>query len=214
VFGQRYVGHRAARRSQKDQIGGTTVPYLPPVLILHHDVTSPRAAVAVLRLQALADAGHDVAFLGLDVLGLAVSLPVTLDQLAELEAVGDQAAALGLELRRPTLRPPTLDVHLLAELAELAELGAAWRLRCLRAYWTEGVDVADRDALRTLAAEVGLPADATERVLADTARRNALRAEMLGRRGLGIGGVPVLEVDGTLLPADVDDATLLELVQV
>lgn len=170
--------------------------------------------MAVLRLQTLADAGLDVGFLGLDVLGLAVSLPVTLDQLTELEAVRDQAAALGLELRRPTLRPPTLDVHLLAELAERVGLGAAWRIGCLRAYWTEGVDVADRVALRTLAAEVGLPSGATEQLLVDTARRNALRAEMLGRRGLGIGGVPVLEVDGTLLPADVDDATLLELAQV
>jgi 2-hydroxychromene-2-carboxylate isomerase len=204
----------SARGSRKDPIGGTTVPYLPDVLILHHDVTSPRAAVAVLRLQALADAGYRVGFLGLDVLGLAVSLPVTLDQITELEAVRDQAAGLGLALRRPTLRPPTLDVHLLAELAEREGLGAAWRLACLRAYWSDGVDVSDRVVLRTLARRVGLPPDGTEQTLADTARRNALRAEMLGRRGLGIGGVPVLELDGTLLPADVDDVTLLELVQV
>jgi len=50
--------------------------------------------------------------------------------------------------------------------------------------------------------------------LADVEARNALRAAMLARRGLGIGGVPVLEVDGTLLPADVDDATLEELARV
>ena len=34
------------------------------------------------------------------------------------------------------------------------------------------------------------------------------------RRALGIGGAPILEVDGTLLHADVDDATLEELARV
>lgn len=181
------------------------------MLILHHDVTSPRAALAVLRLQRLADAGHPVAFHGLDALGVAVALPVTLDQLAELEEVGERAAALGLAMHRPTSRPPTLDAHLVGELAERCGSGAAWRLGCLRAYWTDGADVADHDVLVSLGTSVGLDADEVRRVLADRDARDALRGTMLARRAVGVGGVPVLEVDGTLLPADVDDATLEEL---
>ena len=184
------------------------------MLILHHDITSPRSALAVLRVQRLADSGLAVAFRGLDALGVAVALPVTLDQLAELEQVAGRAAGFGLEMRRPTLRPPTLDAHLVGEQAERAGLGAAWRLACLRAYWTDGADVADHSVLRGIAALVGLDADRVAAVLADTTARNELRATMLARRAVGIGGVPVLEVDGTLLPADVDDATLEELARV
>jgi predicted DsbA family dithiol-disulfide isomerase len=184
------------------------------VLILHHDVTSPRAALAVLRVQRIADAGLPVAFRGIDTLGVAVALPVTLDQLAELEQVAERAATLGLVMRRPTLRPPTLDAHLVGELAERRGLGAAWRLACLRAYWTDGLDVSDHGTLLAVGGAIGLERDEVASTLADVAARNELRAAMLARRGLGIGGVPVLEVDGTLLPADVDDATLEELARV
>jgi 2-hydroxychromene-2-carboxylate isomerase len=184
------------------------------VLTLHHDITSPRSAVAVLRVQRLADAGHAVAFGAIDVLGVAVALPVTLDQLVELEQVSPAAAELGLVMRRPSLRPPTLDAHLVGEHAERSGLGAAWRLACLRAYFTDGVDVSDHDALVAIAGGIGLERTDVVGVLADTAARNELRAAMLARRALGIGGVPILEVDGTLLHADVDDATLEELARV
>lgn len=184
------------------------------MLTLHHDVTAPRSALAVLRLQRIADLGHPVAFRGIDVLGLAVPLPVTLDQLVELDQVVEAAAEMGLVMRRPSLRPPTLDVHLVGEHAERVGLGAAWRIACLRAYWTDGADVSAHDVLLDLAVRVGLDGAAVTGVLGDSAARNELRASMLALRALGIGGVPVLEVDGTLLSADVDDATLLELARV
>jgi predicted DsbA family dithiol-disulfide isomerase len=184
------------------------------VLILHHDVTAPRSALAVLRLQRIADLGHPVAFRGLDVLGLAVSLPVTLDQLAALEQVADRAAELGLVMRRPTLRPPTLDAHLVGDHAERLGLGAAWRLACLTAYWTDGEDLSDHEVLVARAGRIGLDVDAVRSVLADKAARDELRASMLARRALGVGGAPVLEVGGTLLSADIDDTTLIELTRV
>lgn len=184
------------------------------MLTLHHDITSPRSALAVLRVQRLADAGHAVAFRGIDVLGVAVALPVTLDQLVELEQVAEAAATLGLVMRRPQLRPPTLDAHLVGDHAERRGLGAAWRLACLRAYFTDGLDVSDHDVLTGIAHDVGLTRPGVLRSLADAPARNELRAAMLARRALGIGGVPILEVDGTLLHADVDDATLEELARV
>jgi 2-hydroxychromene-2-carboxylate isomerase len=188
--------------------------YAPRVLILHHDVTSPRAALAVLRLQRLADAGLPVAFRGLDTLGVAVALPVTLDQLAELEQVAERAAELGLVMRTPPLRPPTLDAHLVGEHAERRGLGAAWRLTCLEGYWGRGLDVSDHEVLVTIGCSIGLAEAEVVATLSDHAARNELRAAMLARRALGIGGVPILEVAGTLLPADVDDATLEELARV
>lgn len=184
------------------------------MLILHHDVTSARSALAVLRLQRLADEGLPVRFRGIDVLGVDVALPVTLDQLVELEEVAPRAAALGLELRRPSLRPPTLDAHLVEEHAERVGLGAAWRRACLVAYWTDGEDLSDAAALRRIGVGCGLSGEDLDAVLADASARRELRAAMLARRALGVGGVPVLEVDGTLLPADVDDDVLEELARV
>lgn len=181
------------------------------MLTLHWDVTVPEAALAVLRCQRLSDAGRGVAFSGIDVLGVETALPVTLDQLAGLEAVGARTAALGLTLRRPTWRPPTLGVHLVGSLAEAADLGAAWRLAVLRAYWTDGLDVGDPAVLVRLAEGIGLDAPATAALLADRPAGADLRGRFLALRRRGVGGVPVLEVDGTLLPADVDDATLAQL---
>ena len=181
------------------------------MLTLHWDMTVPEAALAVLRCQALADAGRPVAFSGVDVLGVEVDLPATLDQLAGVAAVGARTAALGLELRRPARRPPTLGVHLVGSLADAADLGAAWRLAVLRAYWTEGADVGDRGVLVGLAERIGLGAGEAAALLDDRDAAADLRGRFLVLRRRGVGGVPVLEVDGTLLPADVDDATLAEL---
>lgn len=181
------------------------------MLILHHDVTSPASAVAVLRLQPLADAGASVWFSGIDVLGLAVAIPPTLDLLAELEQHRDRAAELGLQLDRPSRQPPTLDCHLVGDLADEHGLGAAWRLASLRAYWSEDRDVSDHAQLRGLAAEVGLPDVAVADRLADTAARRGLLARMTAQRHRGVGGVPVLEVGGAFAPADLADEDLAQL---
>ena len=84
----------------------------------------------------------------------------------------------------------------------------------LRAYWTDGADVADAGVLTGLAGGAGLDPVAVEALLADRAAAADLRGRMLALRRRGVGGVPVLEVDGTLLTADVDDATLTELAEV
>jgi len=181
------------------------------VLTLHFDYTSARAAVALLRLERLAGDGLPVAFRGLDALGIDAVLPVTLDQLAEIDEQRERAALLGLELSRPTRRPPTLAAHLVGEIAEAAGVGTAWRRACLEAYWSRDADLSDRAVLLELARSVGLALGEVAAVLDDGGRRNELRTGMLALRALGVGGVPVLEVDGTLLPADVDDATLGEL---
>jgi 2-hydroxychromene-2-carboxylate isomerase len=186
-------------------------PTLADVLILHHDVTSPVAAAAVLRLQRVAAAGGAVAFQGFDVLGLEAAIPVTLDQLAELARETSRLHELGLAVRRPSRRPPTLGVHLVAELAEPAGLGAAWRAATLAAYWERDLDLGDDDALVDLAADVGLERDEVAARLADRAARTGLRRRMLATRQRGVGGVPVLEYQGSFVTADLSDADLHQL---
>lgn len=167
----------------------------------------------MLRLQRLADEGLAVAFEGIDALGLDASLPVTLDALAELETWRGPAAALGLELRRPSRRPPTARVHLVGGLAERDGLGAAWRLATYRAYWEQDADLGDPAVLAELAGGVGIDRAAVADLLADRARLAQLRQRMQVRRSEGIGGVPVLEFDGTYLPATIGEDDLRRLAQ-
>jgi 2-hydroxychromene-2-carboxylate isomerase len=181
------------------------------VLILHHDVTSPAAAVAVLRLQRVADAGGAVAFQGIDVLGLEATIPVTLDQLAELERVRPRLRALGIDPCRPSRRPPTLAVHVVAEHADAVGLGATWRAACLRAYWERDVDLGDDEAVLDLAVGSGLGRGEVAALLGDRVGRIAARRRMTATRQRGIGGVPVLEYQGAFVPADLPDADLREL---
>lgn len=182
------------------------------MLILHHDPTSPASAVATLRLQRIADQGGAVGFQGLDVLGLDAAIPVTLDQLTELDRVRERLHELGLSARRPTRRPPTLAAHLVdEEVAQQVGLGAVWRRSVLAAYWERDVDISDAVALAAVAGEVGLDAGRVVDLLADRAARTQLRRRMLATRQRGIGGVPVLEVGGTFVAADLDDHDLRQL---
>jgi predicted DsbA family dithiol-disulfide isomerase len=181
------------------------------MLVCHFDFTSPAAAVAVLRLQRIADQGGSVAFVGLDVLGIEAAIPATLDQLAELERVRDRAAALGLAMRRPSRRPPTLPAHLVADLAETKGLGSSWRHTVLAGYWERGLDVSDPEVLAELAGVAGLDGGQVGALVADRRARVALRQRMLQVRGRGVGGVPVLDVGGTLIAADLSDDDLRQL---
>jgi 2-hydroxychromene-2-carboxylate isomerase len=181
------------------------------MLVLHHDFTSPASAVAVLRLQRLADEGLNVGFSGVAVVGLDVAIPPTLDLLAELERWQGDAEALGLRMQRPRRQPPTLRAHLVATVADDHDLSSAWRLAVYRAYWEDGADLDDPGTLATLATAHGLPGDAVRAILDDHARLTALRRRMAAKRGEGIGGVPVLELDGALVPATLPDDDLRQL---
>jgi predicted DsbA family dithiol-disulfide isomerase len=191
------------------------VPTLPTVtggrlvLRLHFDYTVPSAVVALWRCARLADEGAAVAFVGQDVLGLRIAVPVTLDQLDDLTRTTATARTLGLELRRPSRRPPTLSAHLLGELADQQGHGAHWRARCVTAYWQQDADLGDHEVLCGLAGEVGLDRATVEGTLADPAAAATLRRRMLRDRSRGIGGVPVLETaGGALVPADLSDEDL------
>lgn len=169
-------------------------------LVLFHDYTSPGSALAVLRLQRLADEGLPVAFEGFEALGVDVTLPVSLEVLAALGELSDAAAAEGLVLRRPDGLPPTALAHVAGAVAEQAGLGASWRETCYRGFWSDGVDIGQRDALLALAAVAGLEADAVAHALEDRPFVASIRRRMGEHRRNGVGGVPTILASRTLVP--------------
>ncbi len=183
------------------------------VLVVHFDYPSAAATVAVLRLQALSDEGAPVAFSGLDLVGIDAAIPPTIDQLEEYERYRGRAAALGLPLSRPTRRPATLSAHVVGDAADDAGLGTSWRSACLRAHWQDGLDLGDPDVLVGLATPAGLSAELVAGSIADPAARARTRRRILDARRRGVGGVPVLDVDGTLVSAERSDAELRELLR-
>ncbi|HVL97891.1 MAG TPA: DsbA family protein [Egibacteraceae bacterium] len=178
------------------------------MLILYHDYISPASAIAALRLQRLADDGVAVTFTGFEALGVDLRLPVTLEVLAAVDELAEAAAAEGLVLRRPPALPPTAWAHVVGALAEKRGLGASWREVCYRAFWEEGVNLADPAVLTGLAVRAGLDVAAVDAHLRDPSRLRAFRRSLAESRRLGVGGVPVLLAHGTLVPALLPEADL------
>ena len=73
---------------------------------------------------------------------------------------------------------------------------AAWARHCLRAYFARGVDLADAAALRGLAAEFGLDADAAEAVWHDPRWKQRLKAANEAAIAAGVFGAPFFVIDG------------------
>jgi 2-hydroxychromene-2-carboxylate isomerase len=178
------------------------------VLTLYHDIPSAGSLVAMLRLQHLADEGLAVSFRGFDVLGVDATLPPTLDDLQDWQSHRQAAAELGWDLPRPRRHPATLRAHLVGELAIEQNLDAAWRLAVYRAHWLEDRDVGQVDVLVEVAAAAGLDDDEVAALLDDAAPRHRLRQRMLVHRGEGVGGVPVMEANGTFLSPFVPEEDL------
>ncbi len=105
--------------------------------------------------------------------------------------VTETAALDGIEMRFDVARSGnTFDGHRLIHLAASRGLGGAMKERLLSAYFTEGVCVADPDALTALAADVGLEPDEVRGALATDAFADAVRRDEAEAAGLGITGVP------------------------
>jgi len=75
---------------------------------------------------------------------------------------------------------------------------AAWSRAALRAYFTRGVALNDAAALKALAADSGLDADAAEAAWNDPAWKARLKAENDAAIAAGIFGAPSFMVDGEL----------------
>ncbi|MER5965930.1 DsbA family oxidoreductase [Streptomyces sp. NPDC002057] len=103
----------------------------------------------------------------------------------------------GLELNLHLARPvSTFDAHRLLHLAAERGLSDAVLEGLLRAYHTEGRNIADPQVLERVGVAAGLPSDEVRAALAGDAFAEDVRADERRAAALGIAGVPSLVVDG------------------
>lgn len=120
--------------------------------------------------------------------------------LAEARAANARVAGIaageGLRYDLAAARPGnTFDAHRLLHLAAERQLQPALKERLLRAYFSEGAPIADREALVRLAVEAGLDAAEARRVLGSDAYAEQVRADEREAAALGCQGVPFFVID-------------------
>ncbi|MCX4241236.1 DsbA family oxidoreductase [Paraliomyxa miuraensis] len=113
---------------------------------------------------------------------------------AMIDRTTQKGAEAGLEFRFDRVQPgSTFDAHrLLVWAAEHSghEVQGALKERLFQAYMYEGRLVSDHEVLVELAAEVGLPAELAQAMLASSDYERAVREEQAVARGLEVTGVP------------------------
>jgi predicted DsbA family dithiol-disulfide isomerase len=90
----------------------------------------------------------------------------------------------------------TIDAHQLVQLGKARGVQDAVIERLYRAYFTEQRSVFDRDSLVTLAGEAGLDQAEARDVLERDAYVDAVNADVLEARSLGVTGVPFFVLSG------------------
>ena len=171
---------------------------------LFHDPTSPAAAVAVMRLTALAREGLPIAFEGFEAIGIDMAMPVDLDTLAVIDRLTPVAAAEGLSLRRPRSLPPTGLAHVLLAHGETTERAHELRLAVYRAFWEQQRTIDDIETLVDIADDAGLDRATVGDLLNDRVALASRRRLMATHRRDGVGGVPVILASRTLVPGLLD----------
>jgi predicted DsbA family dithiol-disulfide isomerase len=118
---------------------------------------------------------------------------------AKEQELTDTAAGDGLAFRFDLARSgTTFDAHRIVHLAGEHELQDAMKERLLRAYFTEGELVSDRETLVRLAVEVGLDEGEVGETLAGDRYADQVRDDEQTATQLGISAVPTFVVDRTL----------------
>lgn len=109
------------------------------------------------------------------------------------------AAEEGLTYRLDRARRGnSFDAHRLSHAAHTLGLQEAFVERCMRAYFTEGVAIGDREALVALAREAGLDPGAAREALEGGAFADDVRRDEEAAHRIGVTGVPCFVVDRRL----------------
>ena len=130
---------------------------------------------------------------------LATKYGVSREQAASMnDRVSGVAQTVGLDFHLDSAQPVnTFEAHRLLHFAGTKGLQTELKERLMRAYFTEGVRLADRDELIRLAAEVGLDGDEVAAVLESDAYTDEVEEDLALARGFGISGVPFFVFDRT-----------------
>ena len=114
-----------------------------------------------------------------------------------IDTMTQTAAQEGLDFRFDLARVGnTFDAHRLLHLAHDRGVQDAVKERLMRATFTEGEPIGDRETLVRLVAEAGLAAEDACAVLASDRYAAEVRADEAQARAYGISGVPFFVVDG------------------
>ena len=122
---------------------------------------------------------------------------LTKDEAAErIEGISQMGRDEGIEFNyATTLNTNMLDAHRLTKLAH--SLGnTTFEELCYEAYFVKNEVMADRDVLRRIASEAGLPEKDVERVLASGEFDAEVRADEREAYAMGVHAVPFFVVDG------------------
>ncbi|EJN00340.1 DsbA family oxidoreductase [Herbaspirillum sp. YR522] len=122
---------------------------------------------------------------------------------ANREQIRTRAAAVGFTMNRDDASRVynTFDAHRLLAWAREEGVQAALKAALLKAYFTDGKNIADRDVLIELAAQVGLDGDAASDILASGRYGQEVRDEELSWAQRGISSVPAVVVNDRYLIA-------------
>jgi predicted DsbA family dithiol-disulfide isomerase len=95
-------------------------------------------------------------------------------------------------------RDRLLNSRLAQELTKWAETKGEARIHdaLFRAYFVDGVDIGDLDALVRAAEGIGLPGDEARRALEQRSMRAAVDADWARARAMGVTGVPTFAAGG------------------
>ena len=115
---------------------------------------------------------------------------------AHTERLKGAFAALELGYNPPAdVVPNTMRALRLSELARDRNLHQPFHDRLMLAYWEEATDIGDPDALRALAAEVGLDETEVVDVLESDGYRDRVHNSTAQAQSIGITGIPAFLLD-------------------
>lgn len=115
-----------------------------------------------------------------------------------IDSMTAAAAEEGLDFRFDrAVRANTFDAHQVIHLASVHGLADAVKERLLRAYFSDGQAVGDREVLVGLGAEAGLDAAEVRTALDEQRFAKAVRADEAEAVALGVRGVPFFVIDRT-----------------
>jgi predicted DsbA family dithiol-disulfide isomerase len=113
-----------------------------------------------------------------------------------LDTMRETGAADGVDFRFDLARSGnTFDAHRLLQLAADRGVQPAVKERLMRAYFSEGEDVSDRETLVRLGGDAGLASDEVRDTLASPRYSAEVQADVDQARQLGISGVPFFVLD-------------------
>lgn len=107
------------------------------------------------------------------------------------QRVVDMAQSAGLTINfEQAINAPTQDAHRVFQYAKEQGKGTQFFARFYKAFFTEGENLSETDAIVRLAKEVGLEEDAVRSILASQDYQEAFHADIQQAQTIGVQGVP------------------------